>query len=511
MIGWLLKILFRVVILFVILFFVNKYTTRFDDTKFGNFFNRFEDRLIWFLSRDESSDGIANIDDKNSSDSLTWIDSIENFSDDDIIGGWSAKQTNTASYISTSYVPRNYDIVFIDRTNQYCVTPRWQRIEDGNYIVAYKYPISAWCEFEKRYCDSNKLSGSYTYHTCLYESMAQAQSQKSLLDNDDITLLVTNNLFTYQDPEFFIPSNLLDNLNIWLSSSYSEEGNNQDYENYDMQTQIWPGIVASSYARKYATSISDNSSSSVLNNVNQTQNDPDIHFLWRWEKTVEVNDWITDLQNNALKTDTLKKILRSWWPVYDSSHTELAPSSAPIDKICTTPWWDVLSNGQYTMAFAEPSASFPTTCRSELRYCIDGVLQWTFTNRDCNYSGDVVEVTITPSLSGVDLNSYPYQYYKDTIKYTYRILDGYRWYNTSKPLNNPSSIDLSIIDINTTEELNTQNIWQSCWTEYFGIVPDGTSVVWFESMSAGSDGCVWQVRYCINWVLQWTFPYGYCE
>lgn len=499
--------LFRLIILFVILLFVNKYTTWFDDTKFGDFFNRFEDKMISFLNKSDKATEV--VDDLLSDNtwSASWFDNIDWFTDDDLIW-WSNYNNASNNQSNTWYIPRDYDIVFVDHANQYCVTPRWQRIENNNYIIAYKYPISANCEFEKRYCNNTNLDGSYTYHTCIYESMADIQSQGSLLDNNDITSLIHNNMFTYQEPEFLLSSDILDNLTLditaWITSSSSDTT-----DAYDIQTKVWPGIVASSFARKYAESINNNGTG-IISNILETQNDPNIHFLWRWEKNINLIGWETDQEDNALKSETLKKILKTWWPKYDSTYIDLAPSSAPINKVCTTPWWDILSNGQYTMAFEQSSASFPNICRSEIRYCLDGVLQWSYTNQNCQYEGDTIQVTITPNLSGVDLNAYQYQYYKDTIKYTYRITDYYRRYNNIPALNNNNYRSTTYIP-STTNTITTNQQWEWCWTEHFGIVPNGASVIWFESQTAGPNGCIWQVRYCIDGVLQWEFPYWYCE
>lgn len=490
------KRLFRLIIVFIILFFINKYTTWFDDTKFGGFFNRFEDKMIAILIKDKNTDNIKENQSNSDTWSLSWFDGIEWFSDDDILG-WSEV---SGTYDTNSFLPNNYDIVFVDHTNKYCITPWWQRIENDNYIIAYQSPVSVDCNFEKRYCHNGRLDGNFYYHTCLYENIVQIQSQKSLLTTENIATLVASNTFTYQSPVVDgWPNSFWNKPNTWSwSLSALSQNANQDY---DMQTQIWPGIVASSYAEKYTKN--NQQDSNDIADVTTTYNNPEIHFLWRWEKEVKIKNGQVDLEDTALKTSTLKKILKSWWPTYDSKHIEL-PISKPnyINKICTTPWWDILSNGQYTIAF---DSSWPI-CKSEIRYCLDGVLKWNYTNPWCDNPDGIIKITTSLDISWVDLNSDECSYYKDTVKYTYWMIDYYKWHNQI-PLNFDSD---SNINYNYTST-KLPNRWNGCRTDQFGIVPDGTSVIWFESSSAGEKWCIWQVRYCINWVLQWEFPYWYCE
>ena len=485
--------LFRLFLLFLILFFVNKYTTWFDNTKFGNFFNRIDTRISAIRHKwTNKPNDISSIQNESSNDDLS---NANSFSNDDIIP--SPQDTTIKTPIpwvsNIAYKPADYNIIIVDRNSKRdCITPRGQNVEDGNYIVAYLAPVNPQCVFEKRYCNNGILDWSYVYHTCLYSDIAQAQSKLSDLTSQDISALIEKKIFTYQEPEFFLSSDRLDKIDLDTNLSKSI-----DIKDIDTQTTVWPGIVASSYARKYAEAIQTNQTS--LNGINSTNNDPDTHFLGRGEKTIDITkDNQTYLEDNVLKTKTLRSILKTGWPNYDSRYVELPPSSAPVQKICTTPWWDILSNGQYTLAFAQSSVSFPQSCQSEIRYCLDGVLKWSYNYNDCVYSGNTIEITITSNGTGYEWEDYDYEYSKNSIRYTYQLLDYYGRYTHTilKP-------------ITTYQYIPNQG--QGCRHENFGIVPDGASVIWFESMVARDGGCIWQVRYCKDGELQGWYPYGYCE
>lgn len=89
--------------------------------------------------------------------------------------------------------------------------------------------------------------------------------------------------------------------------------------------------------------------------------------------------------------------LISWWTNWGSdtsrnnSNTQWSQSTkpsttqvSPSEKSpCVTPWGEVVLNGQFIKTYKEPEVS--TKCETELRFCINGVLKWSFQYRTCSY------------------------------------------------------------------------------------------------------------------------------
>jgi hypothetical protein len=54
------------------------------------------------------------------------------------------------------------------------------------------------------------------------------------------------------------------------------------------------------------------------------------------------------------------------------------------DLVCTSPWWTKVQNWLFITAYKSSTEKFDSKCVSEKRYCINGLLNWSFTNQMCN-------------------------------------------------------------------------------------------------------------------------------
>ncbi len=52
---------------------------------------------------------------------------------------------------------------------------------------------------------------------------------------------------------------------------------------------------------------------------------------------------------------------------------------------CKTPWWDVIKNRQFIKSYKKTQWFLGNLCEVELRYCLDGTLEWNFTYPSCTH------------------------------------------------------------------------------------------------------------------------------
>lgn len=107
---------------------------------------------------------------------------------------------------------------------------------------------------------------------------------------------------------------------------------------------------------------------------NTKKNDPLIQSAHRPNKVFkeyEIKDKNNTVWNNNIK----------WWitkstPVQQEKTTE---------KNCIAPWGEKVNNGQFIKAYYDKYGFTDKVCEVELRICLDGKLQWNFSNPNCTH------------------------------------------------------------------------------------------------------------------------------
>ena len=81
----------------------------------------------------------------------------------------------------------------------------------------------------------------------------------------------------------------------------------------------------------------------------------------------------------------------------DASAGAIPYQDAPVSQTqtnygaCMTPWWQTIKHGQFVKAYQLDKWFTNLACEVQLRTCIDGDLEWTFTFDSCNYYNIAVE------------------------------------------------------------------------------------------------------------------------
>lgn len=319
----------------------------------------------------------------DSKDSLTGAQSFDSNDELDQLGSIDTLRGNdevTTDDKETTVINPSTESSFSQRIANFklqnCISPRGKFVPRNNYIIAYEYRNSATCHRERRYCINGKLDGSYHYDTCYYTNALHQQQNNAYLSLSEIKAmkkeygLVENQGTTSQE--------LTKNI-IWKESD----------DVIISGQEAWPGIVVQS------TSLPDlslwvwSSWSQKINGVisaNKTLNDPDRHYLGNPTQWIRIlSNGQTELNNHTLKTWSLKKQL-VWVPsnVFITDHKTLTVRNSYERKLCFTPRWTLISNGQFVTAF-KSDISNNGVCELETRFCFNGNLQWTYQYPHCKW------------------------------------------------------------------------------------------------------------------------------
>lgn len=311
------------------------------------------------------------------------------FGSDDIIGEvtsyqlpvtsnvvWTGNgQQETGNWITISWTS-NGPILSLRIKN--CVSPWWKFVPKNSYVIAYEARSSAECKREKRYCNNGSLDGSFQYDTCFYASAISKQKE-----NADLTL------DEFKQVQFDFGLFALEPTPSTTSVSKTIE---------DMSTPIGqdvgPGVVISSKTTDTQNTVSPNGSVSgwsgdQLNTKSQiifsATNDPNKHYIRPRNREIKIlPNGQTELNNNVLKSISLQKqLIGIKGTTYKTDIATLGAKSSYIRKVCTTPEWTLISNGQFITAFKSISAE-NGVCEAETRFCLDGKLQGSYNQSFCN-------------------------------------------------------------------------------------------------------------------------------
>ncbi len=87
------------------------------------------------------------------------------------------------------------------------------------------------------------------------------------------------------------------------------------------------------------------------------------------------------------KIDTSTTPRDVWWSPSSGRPSENNSVSQTLskDKICVTPWWEQVKNGQFVKAYKTSVGLIDVPCEVELRLCVSGSLKWTYTQRTCTF------------------------------------------------------------------------------------------------------------------------------
>ncbi|HMY80328.1 MAG TPA: hypothetical protein PLW93_00975 [Candidatus Absconditabacterales bacterium] len=307
------------------------------------------------------------------------------FSDDDILGGVKSNTLSSQVLAENTQTILHEDTTIKEEDTQYintsiknslriknCVSPRGKFIPKGGYIVAYQSSHSATCEREKRYCENGILSGSFTYDTCYYTQAITNQKTKSILSKNDIISLDQ----TY---------NILDKQDIHNNINTNTNNTSQDNNDPTMIVGIdaGPGKVINS-SRTTDTLGSNKGGSTTQTSINNSYNDPSKHFIGRGAGLLELDErgWVA-IKNIPRKSDRLAEQVDGFIGKTFITNTKSLESLNTYDrKICVTPWGNLISNGQFVLAFKSHNAQ-GGVCEVETRYCINGQLLGSFGYANC--------------------------------------------------------------------------------------------------------------------------------
>lgn len=390
--------LFRLSIILIILLGISNYTNLFDNTKIKPFLDRVttiikHPQSIWSSSNSPTSTTDDEIVDWQSWESLAdSATGAQEFGVADELWGAGVEDTTSDT---TSIDPSNdEEVTEVNQQTvkkianfkvQNCISPRGKFVPRNNYIIAYQYRSSQTCARERRYCVNGKLDGSFNYDTCYYQQALQKQQSNASLSISEINQIKKE----YGLVDVYKSGYKQDTTNWW--------DENKDNLNGE---EAWPGMIIDSRSLPSADQSPESNGSFI--SANKILNDPNKHFLGKPTGWVNIlSNGQTELNNNVFKTWSLKKqLIWGGWESFISDYKTLTARSSYERKICFTPRWTIISNGQFVTAFKSHEATLGR-CEIETRFCIDGNLQWSYTHQSCN--GKYPDINNKPW--GVDLSN----------------------------------------------------------------------------------------------------------
>ena len=367
------KRLFRIALILIILLWISKYSTILDNTKIKPYLVHVES-LISNTTSGIRSRFVKDSSDKNDIESTnTWtqewygITWSASFSNEDIINWGNTWTMKNNDWIETmSDIEEVKDVLtgtkkIANLQIKNCVSPWWKFVPKNNYIIAYEARSSNECKWEKRYCNNGSLDGSFQYDTCFYSSTVTKQQNNASLKKNEIEEM---------KKEYGLVENLSEIITI-------NETNNEG-------KIAWPGKVVSSKSTEFNTVKTNTTSAYNANNLKSSYNDPEKHYLWNPEKSISIwENGQTEINNHKFKTRSLKKqVIWYQWEEFISNKYSLTAKNSYSRKLCITPWWSIISNGQFVTAWKR-SVAENGVCELETRFCIDGSLQWNYSSASC--------------------------------------------------------------------------------------------------------------------------------
>lgn len=270
-----------------------------------------------------------------------------------------------------------------------CVTPWGQTIKNGNYIVSYQSPSS--CTFQRRMCVDGNLMGQFQYNYCILPYYASTQWTTATIGNPDTTR---------SDSPY----------SVWWSWQYAQvyyNGTNANTElPTDLRNQNQKGNVAvvstSNVPTKqtviYATP--DDTSSTAHNDLTQRA------CTTPWGTKVAHGNYViayrtTNPANG--RTCEYERRACNYWKLdgsftastctangesYNSSSWQRGnygydKPDQNLRRSCALPWGGYIADGSYITAYRSSTSSIANGCQWQYRFCRDGVLDGSYTNKSC--------------------------------------------------------------------------------------------------------------------------------
>lgn len=400
-----LKRLARILIILIILVGLYRYTSIFDNTKIKPYLENI-------------NNGIANLFSKSGSGSKTTINETANttgqgltgasaFNDNDVIDFRTSSNSNSQTNSTGSTEMRNsgnnnqnqeveeveakiLDIKLSDLNQSSskfpngCVTPRGEDITNGAYFIAYGQQVSHDCKRERRFCTNGQLDGSYQYDTCYYSDAIIKQQQNSMLTQSELKALQIDLGLNYTDEP------MIGGV-VWSRNSDDPSFSGKDMELY-----------------------ADGESGSSLRITN---NSAEKHFLGKETQGIEIlANGQTAIPNHVYKSQTLQKQLQGHPKTsFITNNKTVDAKNSYARKICTTPRWSIISNGQFVYAFKNATAE-GNSCEVETRFCLDGKLQWSFVNPNCKGNTPTIVDTPKPTITD-DYVTVAFTETRNTLRY----------------------------------------------------------------------------------------------
>ncbi len=386
-----LKRLARILIILIILVWLYRYTSIFDNTKIKPYLEKINTKIENIFTKNSTGSQSVIEDNPNQIDQgITWATA---FNDNDIINFETSSSVkpkpqstgNTEDMNSNINNNQNQEVEEVDSQildiklsdlwdnwNNFengCVTPWWEKIKNGSYFIAYGQQVSRDCGREKRYCSNGKLDGNYQYDTCYYSDVIDKQQQNSMLTQTEL-----------KDLQFDLGLNTSDKIVEWGVVWTKNSDNIGEKDKMEI----------------YADGISWNDSTTM--GLRVSNNDPEKHFLGKDTEGIDIQaNGQTSINNNVFKSATLKKQLQNKpKTTFITNNKKVNAKNSHARKICTTPRWSVISNWQFVYAFKSTTAQW-NSCELETRFCFDGQLQWSFVNANCK--GAAPTIVDTPKES----------------------------------------------------------------------------------------------------------------
>ncbi len=320
-----------------------------------------------------------------------------------------------------------------------CTTPRWQNIQHGNYIVSYESPSS--CRFQRRMCVDWQLLWKFQYNYCMIAYRWWYESQPSFYE--------WGNSISYDQMQQF------SNTIMWWDSSQWWYEFNQWWDP-NWYSQDW---LTQWSSWRYAP----------------------VYYGWEIANKTQTNDY---WNQNAKWTVSIVKTSKT---IYNPLATNWSPNNYiyPKDwrsndytrydltqKWCTSPWGTYIDHGQYVIAYKWSSATNGRSCEYERRNCFNGKLNGSFSFPSCTLNGS---------------KTYTYATYQSQNQ----------WYDKYYRHNYP---------------VIQQQSNKSCRTPWGTTVKDGDYIRAYRYASAPySDWCEWEIRYCHNGVMDWSYANQTCK
>ena len=247
--------------------------------------------------------------------------------------------------------------------------------------------------------------------------------------------------------------------------------------------------------------------SASMNTHGAASNEFDFLFQTASGATSSSSSVVSDIPNTPLSTDWITSSS-------DISNDSLISSNSPSPQIytdCVTPWWEKIKDQDFFLAYQQRT-DVNSLCNVQKRYCSNGKLTWTYTQKSCKEDlkyeyTDVTTVAVNdpnkidpfiqpsdPRLSGAVFDSHGK--INTTLKATDTWSDSGKWVTVST---GPYVTHVRTLDTSSC----TAPWWEDIANTHF--VKAYKTAVWLIDMP-----CEVEIRYCSKGILKGSFKQPAC-